>query len=50
MDEHIMDVKFSPVANVLAFGQITGDMRVYVYNEKQTKEMLHFNYHTDSVR
>jgi WD repeat-containing protein 55 len=21
-----------------------------VYNEKQTKEMLHFNYHTDSVR
>jgi WD40 repeat protein len=25
-------------------------MRVYVYNEKQTKEMLHFNYHTESVR
>lgn len=45
-----MDVKFSPVSNVLALGQITGDVRVYAYNEKNTKEMLKFNYHTDSVR
>ncbi len=25
-------------------------MRVYSYNEKKNKEMLKFNYHTDSVR
>ena len=45
LDEHIMDVKFSPVANVLALSQITGEVRVYMYNEKQNKEMLKFDYH-----
>lgn len=50
LDEHIMDVKFSPVANVLALGQITGEVRVYTYNEKQNKEMLKFDYHTESCR
>lgn len=50
LDEHIMDVKFSPVANVLALGQITGEVRVYSYNEKQNKEMLKFNYHKESCR
>ena len=34
LDDHIMDVKFSPNANVLALGQITGDVRIYSYNEK----------------
>jgi len=50
LEEHIMDIKFSPVANVLALSQITGEVRVYTYNEKQNKEMLKFNYHTESCR
>jgi hypothetical protein len=50
LDDHIMDLKFSPVANVLALGQITGEVRVYSYNEKNTKQQLHFNYHTESCR
>lgn len=45
-----MDIKFSPVANVLALGQITGEVRVYAYNEKSNKEVLKFNYHEESCR
>ncbi len=50
MDDHIMDIKFSPNANVLALGQITGEVKVYGYTEEATKQMLTFTYHTDSVR
>lgn len=50
LDDHIMDLKFSPVANVLAVGQITGEVRVYAYTEKQQKQVLHFNYHEESCR
>jgi len=45
-----MDMKFSPTANVLALGQVTGAVRVYSYNDQETKEQMTFNYHTDSVR
>ena len=50
LDEHIMDLKFSPSANVLALGQITGEVRVYTYREQETKEQLHFAYHLESCR
>lgn len=45
-----MDVKFSPNANVIALGQVTGHVRVYSYTEKETVEQLTFDYHTDSCR
>ena len=45
-----MDIKFSPNQNVLALGQITGEVRVYTYSEAQTSQMLHFTYHEDSCR
>ena len=38
LDSHIMDMKFSPTANVLALGQVTGEVRVYSYSEQETKE------------
>jgi len=50
LDDHIMDIKFSPVANVLALSQITGEVRIYTYNEKKTKEQLALSYHTESCR
>lgn len=50
LDDHIMDLKFSPVANVLALSQITGEVRLYTYTEKKTHERLRMNYHTESCR
>ena len=50
LDDHIMDLKFSPNANVIALGQVTGAVRVYSYTEEDTKEQMTFNYHSDSVR
>ena len=50
MDDHILDLKFSPTSNVLALTQVTGAVRIYSYNDTETKEQLTFNYHTDSVR
>ena len=38
LDDHIIDLTFSPVANVLALGQVTGDVRVYSYKDNETKE------------
>jgi WD40 repeat protein len=45
-----MDLKFSPTSNVLALSQVTGAVRIYSYNDQETKEQMVFNYHTDSVR
>lgn len=45
-----MDLKFSPNANVLALSQVTGAVRIYSYNDNETKEQMVLNYHTDSVR
>ena len=50
LQDHIMDLKFSPTANVLALGQVTGSVRIYSYNDNETKEQLVFDYHSDSVR
>jgi len=38
LDDHIIDLKFSPVANVLALGQVNGDVRIYSYGENEMKE------------
>jgi len=50
LDDNIMDIKFSPVANVLAVAQVTGEIRIYSYNDKETTEQMKFDYHTDSCR
>lgn len=50
LDDHIMDLKFSPVSNVIALGQVTGHVRVYSYSDNETKEQMTFDYHTDSCR
>ena len=33
LNQHIMDLKFSPTCNMLALSQITGNVRVYNYSE-----------------
>lgn len=38
LDDHIIDLNFSPAANVLAVGQVTGDVRIYSYKDNETKE------------
>lgn len=50
LKDHAMDIKFSPNANVIAVAEVTGIVRVYSYNDKETNEQLTFNYHTDSCR
>jgi len=50
LDDHIFDIKFAPTANALALGQITGDVRLFVYTEEENREALCLKYHTDSVR
>lgn len=36
LDSHVMSMQFSPTANVLAVGQITGEVRIYSYKSEQT--------------
>ena len=50
LDDHVMSLQFSPVANVLAVGQITGHVRVYSYKNDATVEQMAFDYHKESVR
>ena len=50
LDDTIMSLKFSPMQNVLALGQITGDIRVYTYNEEDTTEQIVLKHHKSSVR
>jgi WD40 repeat protein len=45
-----MDLKFSPNANVIAVAQVTGHVRVYSYNDKETTEQLTFDFHSESCR
>lgn len=33
LDDHAMDIKFSPACNLLAVVQITGHVRIYAYSE-----------------
>ena len=50
LDNHVMDMKFSPTADVIALGQVTGEVRVYSYSGEETTEMLTLTHHTDSAR
>lgn len=50
LDDHAMDIKFSPTCNMLAVAQITGHVRIYGYSETQMEQALVFNTHTESVR
>ena len=50
LDQHIMDMKFSPVCNMLALSQVTGNIRVYAYAENQMDQVLDLTHHKESVR
>jgi WD40 repeat protein len=50
LDDHIFDAQFSPSANVIATGQITGVVKLYNYDHAEPEEKLSFDFHTDSVR
>jgi len=45
-----MDVKFSPAYNLLSIGQITGEIKLYAYDESKMDNILTFNHHKESVR
>ena len=50
LDAHIMDMKFSPTCNMLALSQVTGNVRVYAYNESRMDQVLDMTHHKESVR
>ena len=50
LNDFIMSLKFSPTQNILASGQITGDLRVYSCSEQDTKERIHLTHHSESIR
>ena len=50
LDSHIMDLKFSPVCNMLALSQVSGNIRVYAYAENRMDQVLDLSHHTQSVR
>ena len=50
LDDHAMDLKFSPTCNMLALGQITGQIRIYAYAEERMDELLLLTHHKESVR
>jgi WD40 repeat protein len=50
LKDQIFDVKFSPTYNVIATSQVTGEIRLFSYNEEANEEVLCLNYHKDSCR
>lgn len=50
LNDHIMDLKFSPSCNMLALSQVTGHLRLYAYNEEKMEEVMDMTHHTESVR
>ena len=50
LNDHIMDLKFSPTCNMLALSQVTGNVRVYAYAENRMDQVLDFTHHEKSVR
>lgn len=50
LDNHAMDLKFSPTCNMLALSQITGEIRIYSYAEDKMDELLLLTHHKQSVR
>ena len=45
LDEHCMDLMFSPTCNMLALGQISGAVRVYAYTENTMQEVITAKHH-----
>ena len=50
LDDHAMDLKFSPTCNMLALGQVTGAIRIYAYAEQRMDEVLTLEHHKQSIR
>lgn len=50
LDNHIMDLKFSPSCNMLALSQVDGNIRVYSYAESRMDQVLDLSHHKESVR
>lgn len=50
LKDQIFDVKFSPTANVIATSQVTGEVRLFTFNEEVNEEALAFSYHQSSCR
>jgi len=50
LTEQIFDVKFSPIANVIATSLVTGEVKINIYNESENKEVMSFCYHRESCR
>lgn len=50
LKDQIFDVKFSPTANVIALSQVTGEVRLFSYNEQTNEQVLSFNHHRSSCR
>jgi hypothetical protein len=43
LDDHAMDIRFSPTCNLLTVAQVTGVVRVYAYSETTMDEVLTLN-------
>lgn len=50
LDDHVMDLKYSPTQNILSMCQITGTIRMFAYGEDRMDEIATFNHHKDSCR
>ena len=50
LDQHVMDLKFSPSCNMLALSQVSGNIRVYAYAENRMDQVLDLTHHKQSVR
>lgn len=50
LDDHAMDIKFCPTANMLTVGMITGELKLYAYTETVMEQAVSFSHHTASIR
>jgi WD40 repeat protein len=50
LDNHVFDLKFSPTSNVLAASLITGEIKVFAYNEEVNDQIMAFEYHEGACR
>jgi WD repeat-containing protein 55 len=50
LKEQIFDVKFSPTANVIATSQVTGEVKLFMFNNEVNEEVMTFNHHQTSWR
>ena len=50
LKDQIFDVKFSPTTNVIATSTVTGEVKLFMYNEEVNEEVMSFGYHKSSCR